>query len=200
MTDDGPEDALTRAGTGLLFLVRKLGHGDGNDVNDIDEDGCKRLLAEVRMQLGRATPQQDPHRYATIKEALMALEANMRGEASLGNNDYFRAHVEAIHGGVREIDLGGVKIKNKPSADQAFLRAAMVVLWEEFPADRDALVKEAKKHLGINGKQRVRKLVENFYARHDGEVHKSRSPLSVHIARVRELIKSKGYRSLSDFR
>lgn len=199
MTDDGPDDALTQAGTGLLFLVRKLGHGDGSDVTDIDEDGCKRLLAEVRLQLGRATPKQDPHRYAATKEALEALEAKMRGETPLGQNALFRAHVEAIHGGAREINFAGVTIKNKPSAEQAFLRAATVALWEAFPADRDTLVKEAKKHLGINGEQRVRKLVENFYARHDVEVHKSRSPLSVHIARVRELIKGKGYRSLSDF-
>ena len=134
-----------------------------------------------------------------VKTALEALDAQMRGEDVSDAVEIFRSFAEAVTGGPRTLDFGGKVIANKRTNEENFLRAAAVELWENFPEERDALAKDAKKIIGIRSEASLRKLVENFRQRHDYEVSKSRSPLSAHMARVRDLIKNHGYRHLKDF-
>lgn len=196
---DGGNDYLARAGTAILYAVLKTRELDSSAENNLQPGNYRALLAEARRLLALADPQEDPHRFVAAKEALELLEAGERGEIPAGTLEIFHAHVEAVHGGPRNIDFGGIHVPNKPTAKEAFLRAAAVVLWDEFPESRDRLSMEANHFLGIKNKEALRKLVDNFHQRHDQEPHKSKSPLSIHMGRVRELIKLKGYQSLKDF-
>lgn len=196
---DGGNDYLARAATAILHAVFKTRETGSSAENNLQPGNNRALLAEARRLLALADPKEDPHRFAAAKEALELLAADERGEIPLGTLDMFHAHVEAVHGGPRNIDFGGVHVPNKPTAKEAFLRAAAVVLWDEFPEGRDSLSKDAKQILGIKDKQALARLVDNFHQRHDQEPHKSKSPLSIHMKRVRELIKIKAYQSLRDF-
>jgi len=84
-------------------------------------------------------------------------------------------------------------------ATQAYLKMAAIELWDHFPKKRDQLVNEARTILKIGTKKKLQKLRENFVERHDVEISKSKSPLSVHKKLVKDLIENHGYRSLKDF-
>jgi len=87
----------------------------------------------------------------------------------------------------------------KVSVNKAFLRAAAVTLWEQFPEQRDQLVSQARTLIGAGTKVKVRKLVENHNNRHDVDIAKSGSALSIHMPLIRDLIEHHGYRTLKDF-
>jgi hypothetical protein len=197
--ESGGNDYLTQAGTAILYAVRRMREADLT-VEDLQPGNYWALLAEVRRLLELANPQEDPHRFVAVKGTLETLEAHKRGENIPNRLEILRAHFEAVHGGPRNIDFGGIHVPNKPTVEQAFLRAAAVSLWDNFPEDRDVLLKEAKHILGIENKGKLAKLVENFHQRHDHELLSSKSPLSIHMPRVRELIEKFGYRSLQDFK
>lgn len=191
---------LNRAGTALLHAAKLNAVASSPTKNcPINAAGYGALLKRVRMYLEKVDPKIDPHRFGAVKNALEALEAGERGESNLGAIDYFKGHTEAIHGGPRDIQLGGEKISNKPSVDQAYLRAAAIVLWKKLPNRRELLLKEAKRLIGIRGMEALGKLVDNFNQRHDIDIAKSKSPLSIHIAAIEELVDKYGYRKLTDF-
>lgn len=193
------KEALERAGTGLL-LHAKMSWPECPQNNTASHTAkVRKLLAKVRADLELADPKDDPYRYAAAKEALELFEACERVETSHYNLGLFDAYVEAIHGGARTIDFGGLHIANKPSAREAYLRAAAVALWLKFPQNRDQLAADAKKILGIKDRNALRKLVENFHERHEHDLKKARSPLSIHYDRVCELIDNKGLHRLTDF-
>jgi len=194
-------DALNYAGTALLFLTQSQMRADGpaSTAVTLSDKTYKAILAGAREHLERADYKLAPHTYAAVRYALEALEAAEAGRHDQVGTQYFEAHVEAISGGERDIDLGGKKIANKRSTKENFLRAAAVALWEEFPKRRDALTKEAKDLLGMRDKAALAKLVSNFNERHDLDVWRSRSPLSMHMGFIDDLIKSHGYHCLRDF-
>jgi hypothetical protein len=196
---DGGNDYLAQAATAILYAVFKARELDSSANNNLQPGNFRALLAEARRLLALADPKEDPHRFAAAKEALELLEADERGEVPPGTLEIFHAHVEAVHGGPRNIDFGGIHVPNKPTAKESFLRAAAVALWDEYPGRRESLSKEAKQILGMKDKKTLGRLVDNFHQRHDQEPHKSKSPLSIHMRRVRELIKINGYQSLRDF-
>jgi hypothetical protein len=195
------DSALDRAGTALLHAAR-LQAQIANKLNnpELADSGYKALLAEARQSLAKAVPLEDPYRFLATKTALETLEASERGDPDLGGVNLFKCFVEGVHGGEREIDLGGrPRTGPKPSADQAFLRAAMVALWIRFPKKRDQLVSHARTVIGVSGKDKLRKIVENFHERDDVNIASSGSPLSIHMPLVKELIDRHGYRALKDF-
>jgi hypothetical protein len=191
--DLAANDALTRAGTALLRAARV------QPDQPFNFEGYHRLLKVARTNLSEADPSIDLYKFMAAKTALEMLEAIERGEKPIGPTTIFRSFVEAVNGGNRELDFGGKHIANKPSADKAYLRAAAVALYKKFPADRALLANEAKKYIGIEDLAALRKLADNFDQRHDVEIEKSRSPLSVHMMLVDDLIDTCGYKKLSNF-
>lgn len=168
-------------------------------------------LQRARELLSQAKPRnsEETHRYLAAKTALEALEATEREEAPLLYGDQFRGHVEAVRGGEGAEIFGGRRVSNKPSADIAFLRAAMFVLWERYEGDDDAraqLVKDAVSK-GIIGSKTdsqtknmhaVKTRVANIKNRpHDG--HGPVAPEWEHVDLVVRLVREAGYQSLSDF-
>lgn len=195
------KNALDRAGTALLHAA-KLQAQIANKSNDtgLEHAGYKALLVEARHCLLTASAAEDPYKLFATQTALKILEAAERGESDLGGVKLFKCFVEGVHGGEREIDLGGRPRKGpKPSADQAFLRAAMVALWERFPNERAQLVSQARTLIGVGTKAKLQKMVENFNQRHDVDIASSGSPLSIHMGLVNDLIEHHGYRALNDF-
>ena len=192
------EEALERAGKALLhaaILQAKLG-----PKNKVNNERYLALLASARHNLGLTNPVSEHHKFSATKAALETLEATERGDSTLGGIEIFKALVESVHGGERDMDFGGRRRQGpKVSVNQAFLRAAAVALWEEFPEQRDQLASQARTAIGAGTKDKLRKLVENHINRHDVEIAKSGSPLSIHMPLVQDLIKNHGYRRLTDF-
>ena len=158
------------------------------------------LLASARHFLVLATPKENYLLFTATKTALEAVEACERGEDLLNGMPLFKSLVENLHGGPRDFDFGGRPRQGpKPSADQAFGRAAAVALWKHFPKNREELVADARKEIGIGSRKKLQKLVDNYEQRHDTDISRSRSPLSVHMSLVEEFITDHNYRRLSDF-
>ncbi|WP_431299068.1 hypothetical protein [Tabrizicola sp. BL-A-41-H6] len=194
-------DPLDEAGKLLLFLAvsqARLAVQNPQE-NRVSQAEYQAALAQVRRLLADVSPAQDPHKFMAAKTALESLEAIERGEAMLGGMGPFRGFAEGVLGGPREVSFGGIKIARKPTAEEAFLKAALVVLWEKFPERRPELVKEARKHLGILNQKQVAKMVDNFNQRHDVDIAASRTPISIHIPLVTDLVTNHGYTCLSDF-
>jgi len=201
LTYEKINDALDRAGTALLhaaILQARIANKTGQP--QLNDAGYRERLAEARQPLAQANPSEDSHVFLAAKMALEMLEAAERGEEQLGGIEIFKALVESVHGGKRDMDFGGRRRQGaKVSVNQAFLRAAAVALWEEFPEQRDQLVSQARTSIGAGTKAKLRKLVENHNNRHDVDVARSGSPLSIHMALVRDMIEYHGYRKLNDF-
>ena len=195
------DNALDRAGTALLHAA-KLQAQIANKPNKpkLKDAGYTALLVEARCSLARADPTNCPHKFFATKTALEVLEAAERGDADLGGLQQFKSFAEGVNGGERNIDFGGrPRQGRKPSTNQAFLRAAVVVLWERLPQKRDQLVSDARTMIGVGTKAKLQKIVENFNQRHDVDTEHSGSPLSLHMPLVKELIDGHGYRALKDF-
>ena len=193
--------ALNRSGTALLHAAR-LQAEIARQPNDqqLDDAGYGALLAQARACLSAANPKDDPHKFAATKTALEALEAIERGGDPLGGITIFKGLVESVHGGQRDINFGGrPRQGSKPSTDQAFFRAAAVALWKRFPDDHEKLVSQARSLIEKGTSNKLQKLVENFEQKHDVNILKSRSPLSVHMPLLNDLIENHGYRNLKDF-
>ena len=192
------KNALDRSGTALLHAAKLQAQlGPKNKLNN---EGYCALLASARRNLELADPLSEPHKFLATKTALETLEAIERDGSTLGGIEMFKALAESIHGGDRKIDFGGRSRQGtKVSVNQAFLRAAAVSLWEQFPNQRDQLVSQARVLIGAGTKAKLRKLVENHHNRHDVDIAKSGSALSIHIALIRDLIAHHGYRTLKDF-
>jgi hypothetical protein len=194
-------NALDRAGTALLHAARlqaQIANKPGMPL--LNCAGYKALLAQARHLLSAVSPAVDPYKFLAAKTALEVLEAIERGDATLNGVALFKNFAEGVHGGEREINLGGrPRTGQKPSTNQAFLRAAAVALWKRFPKKRDQLVSQARSIIGVGTKAKLRKIVENFDQRHYSDIAKSGSPLSIHMGLVSDLIKHHEYRTLKDF-
>jgi hypothetical protein len=167
----------------------------------LDSSKYHSLLRSARRHLSMATSTDNPHLFIATKTALEAAEAQDRGDDLLNGVFLFKNLVESINGGAREVEFGGRPRQGpKPSADQAFYRAAAVALWKQFPKNREKLVKEAQSIIEIDSLSKLRKLVDNFDQCHDADLSMSRSPLSVHMPLVNKLIANHNFTRLHDFR
>ena len=191
---------LSKAGSIFLNIALQFAKAEKQDQSiKLNEQSYIKQLSKLRSYLEKCDPETDTHRYMALKNALDALTAIDQEQHTLGAEIIFKAHVEAINGGETNIYLGGRRIGRKPSVNQAYLRAATVALWKKFKDRRTQLASDARAPIGIGSKEKIRKLVDHFEERHDTEIHKSRSPLSVHMEIVNKLIEDYGYRNLKDF-
>jgi len=199
---DVGSDYLTLAGVRLLQLMRKtikFPEQDDANVWGIYLSDARTLLERVKIS------DDNRHKYLALKTAIEFGERVNNGdelgpEATNSALDIFRTSVETLLTGPRKLDFGGRKpTPNRLAVEIHALRAALVCLWEEFPEKREQLAKDAKKLLGIKGKDQIRKIVENHHQRHDHDLYKSRSPLSIHLGFAKELIKNHDYNKLTDF-
>lgn len=198
MTYEKINDALDRAGAALLHAAKLQAQlGPKNTLNN---QGYRARLVAARSHLELANPVSEPHKFLATKTALETLEAFERGNSTLGGIEIFKALVESIHGGEREMDFGGRRRQGRKfDVNTQYLRAAAVALWEEFPAHRGQLVSHARQLIGVGSKDKLEKIVEKFNELHDVDVEKSGSALSVHMPVVKDLIQHHGYRELRDF-
>lgn len=195
------DSALNRAGTALLhtaMLQAKVANKPGQP--QLDDTGYRALLIKARRTLETADLNEKPHKFMAVRTALESLEASERGDDDLKGMELFKTFTEAVLGGPRELEFGG-----RPRQGQKFaveinhLRAAAVALWERFPEMRGSLVSEARVLMGVGTKAKLESIVENFNARHDVDIAKSKSPLSIHMPLISDLIEHHGYRKLRDF-
>lgn len=198
------QNALNRAGTALLCAARMQAEiALQPNYPKLGDAGYRALLAKARFCLSQADVKDEPHKFMATKTALEAqerAEITERREDLNGGIEIFKSFVESVHGGQRDINFGGRQRQGlKPSANQAFLRAAAVALWEHFPKKRDQLVDQARALIDVGTKAKLESIVENFHQRHDVDIIKSRSPLSIHMSVVKDLIKHHGYKKLKDF-
>jgi hypothetical protein len=194
-------DPLDEAGKLLLFLAQgqalvAVKNPDGKRINKAKNAA---VLANIRLLLSGVPQGHDRHRFMAAKTALETLDAIERGDDVLGGTDVFRGFVEAVHGGPRNLDFGGRKVSRKPTADEAFLKAAAIVLWTKFPEQRERLALEARKILRIRSQRALGKMVDNFHQRHDSDIAGSHSPMSIHMPIVTTLVDNCGYQTLSNF-
>jgi hypothetical protein len=195
------KSALDCAGAALLkIVIRQAQIAQKSSKTELNCTDIKTLLEKARQSLSEADPTEHPHKFLATKTALEVIEAIERGEPTLGGIKIFKNLVESINGGPRDWDFGGrPRQGQKQSVDQAFLRAAAVALWEYYPTERDNLVSQARNLIGVMTKDKLRKMVENFHARHDVDLANSKSPLSIHMPLVKDLIENYGYRHLKNF-
>jgi|TARA_B110000503_G_scaffold142343_1_gene238823 hypothetical protein len=197
--ENSNSDPIYQTGQILLHLALEQAKADNpKNPYHINIKYRDKLIAESRRNLERAHPKSDYLRYAVVKIALESIEANARGDNILGGIEVFRGFVETINGGYRDLDFGGKKVNLKPAAHQAYLRAAFIVLWTEYPKNRNHLITKARSLLNIRTKQALAKLVDNFHQKHD-IYDESKSPISIHIPIVTDLIRNHGYNCLKDF-
>jgi hypothetical protein len=197
---------LNKAGVLLLKLVHSIRQADGpkNYSRKIKDEDFPKCLEEIRTILRAVDHTVDPHKYAAVTNALNAFNEIGHDFCSKAHLEMFRGHVEAIEGGIRSFNLGGKRTNNKLSADRNYLRAAAIVLWKYHTQRKDntaieQLVSHARSLLGIGTKPKLAKMVSNFEQKHDIDVSKSKSPLSVHFTGIEDLVNNYGYKSLKDF-
>lgn len=168
-----------------------------------DETANKALIQNAKELIDDAYStgalQTDTLRFLAAREAIAALEEEATGKITNITIGSFDAIVENHQGGPTDVSLGGIPIKHKKTANENFLRAAVVVLWETYPQNRNQLAREAKQLLGLKNKTAIGKTVGNHNQRHDFDLERSRSPLSVHIPSVKRLMQGNNWTSLSDF-
>ncbi|MEW2914996.1 hypothetical protein [Leisingera sp. JC11] len=184
-----------RAGKYLLGAVRYLlTHPDVSKDEVIEI--CRRARELASQDLKDSQTEDEKRSGHAVIQAAEALEKRENGFDPAAFQDVFDGFVEAVHGGPRNVNLGGRRITGKLSAKECFLRAAAVVLWGKFREERDSLAAEARQILGITSKEKLRRIVDNHDQRHKDD--KRPSPLSEHISSVEELVEA-GWHKLSDF-
>jgi len=195
-------EQLVLAGGRLLRLMQrtiKSPEAIGAEVWDL-------YMRDARLHLESTTISEDNrYAYLALKTALALCERVSNG-ATIGPEvlkselALFHSSTETVLGGPRPLDIGGRRAtRHRLTSKTYYQRAALVCLWESFPENRPQLLKEAKEILGVKKKQQITKIVENHHQRHDFDLIKSRSPLSIHMKFVKELIKECNFRRLSDF-
>jgi hypothetical protein len=210
-------DKINEAGALLLRLVHSSRIDEGSSGSpkiEIRDKTTSAILVKVRQLLRDAEINSTEnfglerneilHKYAAIQAALTSFEERQYEQSIEVNLKIFRNHVEAIHGGPTASEFGGQRIGNKLSPEDYYLRAATVVLWKHHRKhkDRDALnqlVSDARTIIGVGTREKIAKMVDNHDQAHDINISESRSPLSVHIEGITDLVENHGWRRLKNF-
>lgn len=193
--------ALYSAGRKLLELCREeIPRSAGTPEEEALRNARRTaILSECADLLNTADARLAPLEWVAVKQAITALRDHDEQRPVINDILIFHGAVESVHGGPREINLGGRQIHNKPSVKTAALRAAAIVLWKEFPDDRDKLAADAKRILKIRTRKALAKLVDNFTQRHNTDLKQLISPISIHIEFATQLVKEHGFRRLEQF-
>lgn len=210
-------DKVNEAGVLLIRLVHSFRTDEGTGLTlkiDINDNTTSRILGHVRQILREVdidTTQNSGlehgeilQKYAAIQAALKSFEETHYDHSAKVHLKIFQNHVEAIHGGPTASEFGGKRIGNKLSSEDYYLRAATVVLWKHHQKHNDKaaltqLISDARTIIGMGTKQKIAKMVDNHDQGHDIDILESKSPLSVHIRGIQDLVDNHGWQRLKDF-
>ena len=143
-------------------------------------------------------------KYSAIQSCIAAIEGHESEAYSKANVELFGLQVDALDGGPTAKTLGGRRIGQKLSVQEYYLRAAALVLWRHYRRQSDEnrlnqLIADARTIIGVGTKKKLAKMVDNHDRIHDVDLTKTKSPLSVHIPGIEDLVKHHGYLRLKDF-
>ena len=207
---------LNEVGVLCMKLTHKIRQAEGPKPaqSPISEQVISSQIGQIRdllkeidiaaLNLSEGEHREELMKYSAIQSFIAAFEGNESEAYARANLDIFRLQVDALHGGPTAKTLGGRKIGKKLSVQQHYLRAAALVLWRYYGKNNDEdrlnqLISDARTIIGVGTKEKLAKMVDNHDQDHDFDLTKSKSPLSVHIPGIEDLVKHHGYRRLKDF-
>ena len=207
---------LNEVGVLCLKLTHKIRQAEGPKPaqSSISEQVISSQIGQIRnlfkeidiasLNLSEGEHREELMKYSAIQSFIAAFEGNESEAYARANLDLFGLQVDALHGGPTAKTLNGRKIGKKLSVQQHYLRAAALVLWKYYGKNNDEdrlnqLITDARTIIGVGTKEKLAKMVDNHDQDHDFDLTKSKSPLSVHIPGIEDLVKHHGYRRLKDF-
>ena len=207
---------LNEVGVQCMKLTHKIRQAEGPKPaqSPISEQVISSQIGQIRdlfkeidiaaLNLSEGEHREELMKYSAIQSFIAAFEGNESEASARANLELFGLHVDALHGGPTAKTLGGRKIGKKLSVQQHYLRAAALVLWTYYGKNNDEdrlnqLITDARTIIGVGTKEKLAKMVDNHDQDHDFDLTKSKSPLSVHIPGIEDLVKHHGYRRLKDF-
>jgi hypothetical protein len=209
-------NTLNEVGVLCLKLTHKIRRVEGPKPaqSPISEQIISSQIGQIRnlfkeidiasLNLSEGEHREELMKYSAIQSFIAAFEGNESEAYARANLDLFGLQVDALHGGPTAKTLGGRKIGKKLSVQQHYLRAAALVLWTYYRKNNDEdrlnqLITDARTIIGVGTKEKLAKMVDNHDQDHDFDLTKSKSPLSVHIPGIEDLVKHHGYRRLKNF-
>ena len=167
----------------------------------------RNLFKEINiasLNLSEGEHREELMKYSAIQSFIIAIEGRESETYVQANLELFGLQVDALHGGPTAKTLGGRKIGKKLSVQQHYLRAAALVLWTYYRKNNDEdrlnqLISDTRTIIGVGTKEKLAKMVDNHDQDHDFDLTKTKSPLSIHIPGIADLVKNYGYRRLKDF-
>lgn len=207
---------LNEVGVLCLKLTHKIRQAEGSKPaqSPISEQVISSQIGQIRglfkeidiaaLNLSEGEHREELMKYTAIQSFIAAIEGREVKAYSEANLKLFALQVDALHGGPAAKTLGGRIIGKKLSVQQHYLRAAALVLWAYYRKNNDEdrlnqLITDARTIIGVGTKEKLAKMVDNHDQDHDFDLTKSKSPLSVHIPGIEDLVKHHGYRRLKDF-
>ena len=207
---------LNEVGVLCLKLTHKIRQAEGSKPaqSPISEQVISSQIGQIRdlfkeidiaaLNLSEGEHREELMKYTAIQSFIAAIEGREVKAYSEANLKLFALQVDALHGGPAAKTLGGRIIGKKLSVQQHYLRAAALVLWAYYRKNNDEdrlnqLITDARTIIGVGTKEKRAKMVDNHDQDHDFDLTKSKSPLSVHIPGIEDLVKHHGYRRLKDF-
>jgi hypothetical protein len=207
---------LNTLGVLCIKLTHKIRQAEGPKPaqSPISEQVISSQIGQIRdlfkeidiaaLNLSEGEHREELMKYTAIQSCIAAIEGREVKAYSEANLKLFALQVDALHGGPTAKKLGGRKIANKLSVQEYYLRAAALVLWKDCRKNNDEdrlsrLIADARTIIGVGTKEKLAKLVDNHDQNHDSDLTKTKSPLSVHIPGIEDLVKHHGYRRLKDF-
>lgn len=207
---------LNKVGVLCLKLTHKIRQAEGPKPaqSPISEQVISSQIGQIRnlfkeidiasLNLSEGEHREELMKYSAIQSFIAAFEGNESEAYARANLDLFGLQVDALHGGPTAKTLGGRRIGQKLSVQEYYLRAAALVLWRHYRRQSDEnrlnqLIADARTIIGVGTKKKLAKMVDNHDRNHDVDLTKTKSPLSVHIPGIEDLVKHHGYRRLKDF-
>ena len=207
---------LNAVGVLCIKLTHKIRQAEGPKPaqSPISEQVISSQIGQIRdlfkeidiaaLNLSEGEHREELMKYTAIQSFIAAIEGREVKAYSEANLKLFALQVDALHGGPAAKTLGGRIIGKKLSVQQHYLRAAALVLWAYYRKNNDEdrlnqLITDARTIIGVGTKEKLAKMVDNHDQDHDFDLTKSKSPLSVHIPGIEDLVKHHGYRRLKDF-
>ena len=209
-------NTLNEVGVLCLKLTHKIRRVEGPKPaqSPISEQIISSQIGQIRnlfkeidiasLNLSEGEHREELMKYSAIQSFIAAFEGRESEAYARANLELFGLQVDALQGGPTAKTLGGRKIGKKLSVQQHYLRAAALVLWTYYRKNNDEdrlnqLITDARTIIGVGTKEKLAKLVDNHDQNHDFDLTKTKSPLSVHIPGIEDLVKHHGYRRLKDF-
>jgi hypothetical protein len=209
-------NTLNEVGVLCLKLTHKIRRVEGPKPaqSPISEQIISSQIGQIRnlfkeidiasLNLSEGEHREELMKYSAIQSFIAAFEGRESEAYARANLELFGLQVDALQGGPTAKTLGGRKIGKKLSVQQHYLRAAALVLWKYYRKNNDEdrlnrLIADARTIIGVGTKEKLAKLVDNHDQNHDFDLTKTKSPLSVHIPGIEDLVKHHGYRRLKDF-